>query len=333
MTDDSLERASAMIQAGKIEAARNQLELIIKNDRSNIPAWELYARTWPKAADKARIWQACLRYNPANQQVQETLKKFNITPQEPVKPERRPQTVYKRRSSSNTSFWVLWGLIGLLIVAAIFAWGRVDKSTPIDPQKYRHVQPVEYYLYVPRDYSADREWPLFVGIHGSGGNGLHCWQLWQSYAEKDGFILLCPSIPGSAEGFYLDVGETTVWSAVAEVQKEYRVQQRMFLSGVSAGAYFVQGFALDYPQAVSGLSILSAGMYTDPGLFREFIPMLVVIGDQDNAAAVQASWTFAGLLQTYGFNVQYVVMPGVGHTVTQEGVDLTINLFRRTIGK
>jgi hypothetical protein len=35
----------------------------------------------------------------------------------------------------------------------------------------------------------------------------------------------------------------------------------------------------------------------------------------------------------YGFDVQYKVLPGVGHTVTKEGVDLTIELFRKTIGK
>jgi len=224
-------------------------------------------------------------------------------------------------------------MIGVLGTVAILAWVLVYESAPKDPQKYRHTQPVEYYLYVPKAYSADKEWPLFVGIHGAGGNGLQCWHLWQAYADKEGFILLCPSIPGYPDGFYQDVGETTVWSAIGEVQKEYRVQQRMFLSGFSAGAYFIQGFTDHYPQYVSGLSILSAGLYVNPNSFPELIPMLVVIGDQDNPASVQGSQGFVNGLQGYGFDVQYKLMPGIGHAVTHEGVDLTMDLFRKIMGK
>jgi phospholipase/carboxylesterase len=224
-------------------------------------------------------------------------------------------------------------MIGLLATIAVFAWMAGKAAVPKDPQQYRHVQPYEYYLYVPEAYSADKEWPLFVGIHGAGGTGLQCWQLWQAYAEQEGFILLCPSIPGDPQGFYQDVGETAVWSSIAEVQKEYRIQQRMFFSGFSAGAYFIQGFTYHYPQAVSGLSILSAGLYIDPSMFPELIPMVVVIGGDDYAASVQRSQVFVDGLKGYGFDVQYKVMPGVGHAIRKEGVDLTLDLFRKTIGK
>jgi predicted esterase len=162
---------------------------------------------------------------------------------------------------------------------------------------------------------------------------MDCWNLWQAYAEKEGFILLCPSIPGDASGFYQDVGENTVWSAIGEVKREYRVRPRMFFSGFSAGAYFIQGFTYHYPQSVSGLSILSAGLYLNPNMFAELIPILVVIGDSDNPTAVQTSQLFVDDLRQYGFDVQSELMPGVGHTVTDKGRQLTIELFRKTINK
>jgi len=237
----------------------------------------------------------------------------------------------KRRTGSLP--WLVWVSIGLLTVAAIFAWVLVENSAPKDPQQYKHVEPVEYYLYVPKTYSADQEWPLFVGIHGAGGSGLDCWNLWQSYADKEGFILLCPSIPGNSSGFYQDVGENTVWSAIGEVKKEYRVRSRMFFTGFSAGAYFIQGFTYHYPQYVNGLSILSAGLYLNPNMFPELIPMLVVIGDNDNATAVQTSQMFVRDLRQFGFDIDYELMPGVGHAITKDGVNLTIDLFRKTIDK
>jgi hypothetical protein len=319
------ERAQELVQAGKDEEARDLLEQLIKEDRHNIPAWKLYAETWPKPKDKIRVWELCLRHNPSNPEAEQALALLV------------PNASKKRRNGGSSripvSQWLMWGSIGLLAVVAAFVVLAVRNDTPKDPSQYLHTQPVEYYLYVPKKYSADQEWPLFVGIHGAGGTGLDCWNLWQSYAEKEGFILLCPSIPGDASGFYQDVGENTVWSAVGEVQKEYRVKRRMFFSGFSAGAFFIQGFAYHYPDYVSGLSILSSGVYLNPNLFAQLVPMLVVIGNADHPAAVQASQLFVSGLQNYGFDIEYIVMPNVGHTVTKEGVLATLELFRKTMGK
>jgi predicted esterase len=332
MAGDRLERAIGLVQSGKMEAARELLELILKEDRHSIPVWHWYAQTWPKAGDKMRVWEVCLRYNPENQLAQEALRDLDfIQPKQTITETTIP--LPQASKGTGSSPWLVWVSIGVLAVAAIFAWVLVKKSAPEDPQQYKHVKPVEYYLYVPKAYSGDQEWPLFVGIHGAGGSGLECWNLWQPYADKEGFILLCPSIPGNSSGFYQDVGENTVWSAIGEVKKEYRVRSRMFFTGFSAGAYFIQGFAYHYPQYVNGLSILSAGLYLNPNMFAELIPVLVVIGDSDDATAVQTSQMFVRDLRQFGFDVEYELMPGVGHAVTKDGVNLTVDLFRKTIGK
>jgi hypothetical protein len=320
-----LERANELVQAGKNEEARELLEQLIKEDRHNISVWKLYADTWPKPKDKSRVWELCLRHNPSNPKAEQALALLKPTASKEMR-----NGVYARIPISR---WLMWGSIGLLAVIAAFAVIAARNATPKDPAQYRHTQPVEYYLYVPDDYSTDQEWPLFVGIHGAGGTGRDCWNLWQRYAEKEGFILLCPSIPGDASGFYQDVGENTVWSAVGEVQKEYRVKRRMFFSGFSAGAFFIQGFAYHYPDYVSGLSILSSGVYLNPNMFAQLVPMLVVIGKADNPAGVQTSQRFVSGLQNYGFDVEFIVMPNVGHAVTEEGTYATMELFKKTMGK
>lgn len=236
----------------------------------------------------------------------------------------------KRKQSSN------W----LLLVSAIFFMAFLAiigviayNSLPADPAKHLHESPIEYYLYVPKNYSADREWPLFVGIHGSGGSGLDCWNWWQSYADAEGFILLCPSIADSGGGWYQADGETKVFSAINQVRNDYRVAPREFLAGFSAGAQFVQGFTFYHPQYVSGVSVLSAGNYYRPVINARGIPFLVVIGGQDDPVAVHDSQGQVAMLRQDGFDVQYEVLPGVGHTITDQGRELTIALFRKTIGK
>ncbi|HEX5809145.1 MAG TPA: hypothetical protein VFY25_10805, partial [Anaerolineales bacterium] len=194
MTDDRLQQTISLVQSGQVEEARELLEILLKSDRHNIPAWHWYAQTWSKDSDKIRVWEACLRYNPDNPLAHEALQDLKFIQSGKAVVE-IPAPAKVIRKPVRSSQLLTWGLIGLLAVAAIFAWAAVRQSTPKDPEQYKHVQPVEYYLYVPENYSADREWPLFVGIHGAGGNGLQCWQLWQAYADREGFILLCPSIP------------------------------------------------------------------------------------------------------------------------------------------
>jgi hypothetical protein len=329
MSDQRLEQALEKIQAGNIEEARALLEQVIKEDRHNISAWQAYADSWPQTKDKVRVWELCLRHNPGNPQAQQAL--AGLDPHKKIVEEIPGRE--RQRSRPRSYPWPLWLSIGLLAVVAFVAVMAVRNSTPKDPAEYRHVQPVEYYLYVPNAYSDEQEWPLFVGVHGAGGTGLDCWNMWQAEAEAEGYILLCPSIPGDASGFYQDVGENTVWSAVGQVQKEYRVRKRMFLSGFSAGAFFIQGFTYHYPQYVSGLSVLSSGVYLDPRLFPELVPMAVVIGGADNAQAVKTSQLFVDGLKSYGFDVKYTVLPGVGHSVTRESISQTIDVFRKTVGK
>lgn len=329
MSDQRLEQAFAKIQSGNVEEARELLELLIKEDHHHIPAWQAYAETWPKTKDKIRVWELCLRHNPGNPQAVQAL--AILAPH--TQRQEENSTREKQLSRERPYPWLLWISIAALAVVAYVAVQAVRASTPKDPAEYRHVQPVEYYLYVPEEYSDDQEWPLFVGIHGAGGTGLDCWHMWQAHAEKEGFILLCPSIPGDPQGFYMDVGERTVWSAVGEVQKGYRIRKRMFLSGFSAGAYFIQGFTYHYPQYVSGLSILASGLYIEPRLFPELVPMVVVIGGADNPQAVETSQLFVEGLQTYGFDIKYTVLPGVGHAVTKEGINQSLEVFRKTIGK
>ena len=331
MQDDRLGRAIGFVQAGQMEAARELLEQVLKADRTNLPAWHWYAQTWQNTKDKIRVWEACLRFNPENKVAQEALRDLN--PSRKIALEAKPARRNVRAGNTLMAPVAAWGTVGLLAAAAIWLVMFIRNSTPKDPAEYRHSQPVEYYLYAPKDYSAEREWPLFVGIHGAGGSGLDCWNMWQSSAEKEGYILLCPSIPGDASGFYQDVGERTVWSAIGEVKKKFRVRNRMFLAGFSAGAFFIQGFDYHYPQYVSGLAILSSGLYLDPRSFAEIIPITVVIGDADYTESVQSSQMFVDRLRQYGFDVHYERMPGVGHAFTPTAQRLTIELFRKIANK
>ena len=366
MADERLQQAIRLVKNGKVMDGRRLLESILKTDPHSVPAWLWYAGTWTEGSQRISILETCLRVNPGNIEVKRALDALRTQQPSPAPadtphptppasskipasapdPQREPvaqakastpaspsgATSQNRPGGNRRSNWFLWISVSALLVFCAAIGVTALNSIPKNPAEYRHDQPTEYYLYVPKDYSADREWPLFIGIHGSGGSGLDCWNLWQTYADREGFILLCPSIADSGGGWYQSDGEDKVFGAINQVRANYRVSSREFLVGFSAGAQFVQGFAFSYPQYVSGVAVLSAGNYYAPSLGAAGIPFLVVIGDRDDPARIQGSDAFAAALRQYGFDVQYQVLPGVGHTVTSEGKELTIALFRKTIG-
>ena len=335
--------ADQLIKAGRHTEARPLLENFIKEHHDHIPAWQLYVETWPALEDRKRVWGYCLKVNPQSVEAKRALEMLDAPPPPPLSlpsqpapassPKPKPtQKIAPRRKKPVSAFFVFVSSLAFICITAVIVLTiRTVLSQPIDPSPYRHAQPVEYYLYVPKSYTGNKVYPLFVGIHGSGGSGLHCWSLWQSYAEKEGYLLLCPTIPGDAGGYYQDVGERTIWAAVNAVQSEYHVSSRMFIAGFSAGAYFMQGFAAHYPNSVSGLAILSTGYYMSG--FQPSVPVLVVIGSADHPDSIQANEILVSNLQRSGVDVEYYVLPGIGHQTTAKTESLTIELFRKTVGK
>ena len=135
-------------------------------------------------------------------------------------------------------------------------------SSAPNPEDFRFADPVEYYFYVPEDLTKHQ---VFVGIHGAGGSGRDCFHTWQPYAEREGFSLLCPSLSDAGGGWYQSEAED-----LQAVRLEHEFDSMIFPAGFSAGAQFVQGVAFRYPQAVSGVSVISSGNFYAPSTRAQF---------------------------------------------------------------
>ena len=365
MGNDPLKIAIDLIHSGQKQGAQTILQSILRADAHNIPAWFWYVETCSTVEQRLQILESCARCNPDNPQVKSILEallkqegrpgeisKTETKPpyheskvadnnlasagvvqavQKPAavepKDERNPRVQRPLKRSRSKGILIVWLLTGVLVVAFALLVIYIIDSTPADPTSHRFTQPIEYYLYVPKAYAPSRAWPLFIGIHGSGGTGLDCWNLWQPYAEREGFILLCPTLSDASGGWYQDQGEANTWAVIDQVTSQYEIKPRFFMAGFSAGAQFVQGFCFDYPGAVQAVAVLSAGNYYQPSAAAGGIPFLIVIGDGDDPVAINGSMQFAHALANNGSGVSYWLLPGVGHEVTTKTKQLTIDFY------
>jgi poly(3-hydroxybutyrate) depolymerase len=198
-------------------------------------------------------------------------------------------------------------------------------STP-NPEDFRSADPVEYYFYVPEELTKQH---VFVGIHGAGGSGRDCFHTWQPYAEREGFALLCPSLADAGGGWYQSEAEDKLWLSLQAVRLEHEFELMIFLAGFSAGGQFVQGVVFRYPQAISGVSVISSGNFYAPSTQARTVPFLVTVGEDDDPRRVDGAVSFSAQLTQAGIANDLYVIPRVGHAISTEAVQRTVDLYLR----
>jgi predicted esterase len=125
--------------------------------------------------------------------------------------------------------------------------------------------------------------------------------------------------------------KNTLHDVIVNVRAEVNVRPRAFVAGFSAGGHLTQRFAWAYPEDVGAAAVLSAVTYDEPEAQAKAIPFLIVMGDADHLGGVDQVEQFTQELQQAGFTAELHILPNVGHTVTNEARELTLEFFKRTL--
>lgn len=103
--------------------------------------------------------------------------------------------------------------------------------------------PRKFVVYVPRDYSADKAWPMIVFLHGAGergddgliqsevglGNAIRRHESWFPA------IVVMPQCP---TGKFWDSALPAIEGAIKQTETEYKIDaDRVYLTGLSMGGY------------------------------------------------------------------------------------------------
>lgn len=200
--------------------------------------------------------------------------------------------------------------------------------------------PYRFQVFVPRDWSADRAWPVVLFLHGSGERGddneaqlkqgLPPWL--KTHSADFPAVMVAPQAP-----------ENTVWSgevehaAMAALEQSIKTyhgdRSRLYVTGLSMGGYGAWQVAVDHPGMFAAAVVICGGVRS-----LDDMPELKVYGvppGVDPFAWVagrvkpMAAWIFNGAiddqvppaeshgmdkaLQKVGAPVRYTEYPGVGH--------------------
>lgn len=197
----------------------------------------------------------------------------------------------------------------LLPLLALVAGCPLPNTPPVPADIAKSVNKTtntKYYTYIPSYYTADRDWPLVITLHGSAGwdGPYRQAKEWEYLAEKRGLIVVAPDLR-SAEGVLPLLGrqsryeddERNVLAILEEVCDQYRIdRQHVLLTGFSAGGYPLYFIGLRNPDKFSML--ISRSGNCDEEMFENLqltpqarkLRVMVFFGKDDLANIKSDGW-------------------------------------------
>jgi predicted peptidase len=215
--------------------------------------------------------------------------------------------------------------------------GFLDRTTQIDGRSFR------YQVYIPREYTADRAWPVLLHLHGGGPQGTdglkHTMRISeQILIDRSRFSVIVVSPQAQPERRWLDPDMQEM--AIAELDqtmREFSVDpDRVYLSGFSMGAIGAYGVAYRWPErfaavvAIAGrVEQTSSGANEDARRANPFVtavdpfaalagrikhlPIWIFQGAEDEGIPVEQPRRLVKALKAAGSSVRYTEYPETNH--------------------
>ena len=213
--------------------------------------------------------------------------------------------------------------------------GFLDRTVAIAGRSYPYV------VYVPRDWSRDRAWPVVLFLHGAGERGTEGQRPAQVglgsairlAPERFPALVVFPQVP--LEERWIGAPADAAMQALADVVAEFRGDaERIYLTGLSMGGYGTWHLALAHPDTFAALVPVCGGIVPngsaasvrqspltlaadDPYAFTaerlRHLPIWMFHGADDTVVLPSESRRMREALEAVRADVRYTEYPEVGH--------------------
>ena len=170
-----------------------------------------------------------------------------------------------------------------------------------------------YSLFVPSEYTPDRNWPLVVALHDAGGRGEEYIKVWAEAAKERGMIVFCPTYEEPRSGLPFDHDQRVIRLKRA-IQGQYEVDpNRILITGFGSGGHYAFYLGLRYPKEFT--AIASIGNAVKGSLKKLFsfsyaevnqLPVLMLVEQEKEITSSQETMAELEALRTRGYLVETV---------------------------
>lgn len=193
--------------------------------------------------------------------------------------------------------------------------GFLDRTVEADGKS------IPYVLYVPRDYTPEKKWPVILFLHGSGergSDGLKQSQVGigtalRLFPERYPALVVMPQCASGAR-WSGDMAALAL-KAVDQTMAEYSCDPaRQYLTGLSMGGYGSWLIAVQNPTRFAAVVPVCGGGDPSQAAKLKDLPIWAYHGGADSTVPPQRSREMVEAIKSAGGAlVKYTELPGVGH--------------------
>jgi poly(3-hydroxybutyrate) depolymerase len=226
-------------------------------------------------------------------------------------------------------------LIGVVIAvtSANIGW-CAQNSDPAPELKTAKSVEVQYYLSLPKGWTAEKNWPILVTIDGAGHNFLGNCQSFIRVRGERPFIIVTPCVSSNGKD---PADLKAVIAIVKEVQQEFKGEPKFFITGFSAGGHVTWQLVFNHPELLAGAAPAAANFrfrgidVVSKAEERVKLPIHGFNGEKDSAV-INEQWDDAEKhAREHGYeNLSHTLVAGAGHTSFPSQV---VNYFATLIQK
>jgi predicted peptidase len=196
--------------------------------------------------------------------------------------------------------------------------GPVVREARFEKEITKRVQ-VPYLVYLPKNYGKGQKAPLLVFLHGSGECGTDFKKLkWRGPAQfysvdqEMPFVMVYPLCPSEVEMWQVE----SLNLMLDEVLKKYEVdEERIYLTGLSMGAYGVWTWACHDPQRFAAIAPLAGEGNDDLAPRLKHVPVWAFHGALDPAVSLAEEERMVKAVQRAGGNAKLTVYVDGKHDI------------------
>ncbi|MBX9577658.1 MAG: hypothetical protein K2W97_04160 [Chthoniobacterales bacterium] len=145
----------------------------------------------------------------------------------------------------------------------------------------------DYDLYLPEKIDPDRTYWLVCYVHGAHGTAQDDIKSLQHFVDNIDCIGVAPSF---ARGFQLLENKTDeqLIGILHQLSSKYKLHEKLFVYGHSAGGQFTHRFMLRHPDLVIACEACSSGTWATGGVYQSLtsaakaVPMTIACGSEDS---------------------------------------------------
>lgn len=194
---------------------------------------------------------------------------------------------------------------------------------PIGQQSFQRIEKTitsklegQYLLYLPEEYGGQEKWPLLLFLHGAGERGadinlvkVHGPPKLIEEGKDFPAIVVSPQCP---KGQFWSV--EFLDDLLDEIVQRYKTDEdRIYVTGLSMGAYGTWSLALEYPHRFAAIAPICGGSNPVLAHLIQHLPIWVFHGAKDKVVTLENSQEMVDALKKLKADVKFTIYPDAGH--------------------